>query len=130
MISVSIPVHSLIDNITNSSTVTYIYARDNAVEVATGMLEKLMATFGIVGKVEDYFDITFGPDEDWLEEQREYADDDDDQTTEELEEQLASGRDSNGYSHMMINIVSKKDPGLNLTNAFLSMFDAESEYDG
>lgn len=57
-------IHSMVDCITNSSGTTYIFSDDQCVENAYKVLEIIMQTLGIDGKVDDYFEISndFCPD--------------------------------------------------------------------
>jgi hypothetical protein len=55
--SISVPIHSVVDVITNSSTVIYTHARDGADKVAREMIQEILDLGGSTLSVDDLFDI-------------------------------------------------------------------------
>jgi hypothetical protein len=58
--------HSIVDCITNSSSVTYIRPLDDALFTTKDLLKKLMNAMGIEGEVEDYFKVFYQISDDWF----------------------------------------------------------------
>jgi hypothetical protein len=56
-----IPLHSVVDVITNSSTVIYTQASSGAAKIARAMIEEILEIAGCDKKVEDLFDISVKP---------------------------------------------------------------------
>lgn len=57
MDEIRIPIHSIVDVITNSSTELYTFPNDNAVELTIDLINQIMKVFNIEGDATDYFDI-------------------------------------------------------------------------
>ncbi len=60
---IRIPVHSIIDVITNSSTEIYTYAKDSAKEFAYEALNEILKIAGSDKKAEDLFDVSIVTEE-------------------------------------------------------------------
>jgi hypothetical protein len=125
-----IPIHSMVDVITNSSTVTYIYAHSKSIQYAKNVLEKIMEILNVDGEVDDYFDIKLilndrGLDYIW-----------DNMDEENLtEDELQSMIDNNDpalleyvseQEYFDISINPKSDVDTNIADMFLNIFTIES----
>lgn len=62
-----IPVHSLVDVITNSSSEMYTWASEDSVKHTKNLIKEIMESLDVAGSVEDYFDITMEIDPEWVE---------------------------------------------------------------
>src|ERR1035437_3820902 len=60
-----VPVHSLVDVITNSSSELYTWASEDSVKHTKILITEIMESLGVPGSVEDYFDITMEIDPEW-----------------------------------------------------------------
>lgn len=122
-----IPIHSLVDVITNSSSVVYSCATSHAVEIGTEMIRKMMDVFGIKGEPTDYFNIYVCPDPNWvweMEDQRQY---DEPQTDEEFQEFINKAIDHDGCTRTTL-VIESKDSSVCLTKEFFKMFELYSVY--
>lgn len=63
---IKIPVHSVIDVITNSSTEIFTFAKDNAVELCHEAINEILKVSGSDRKSEDLFDVYIEPDSGYL----------------------------------------------------------------
>lgn len=55
---IRIPVHSIVDIITNSSTVVYVNSTSNTIDYTKKFLNQIIKSVGVDGDVDDYFDVT------------------------------------------------------------------------
>ncbi len=63
---IKIPIHSVIDVITNSSTEIFTFVKDNAVELCHEAINEILKVSGSDKKSEDLFDVYIEPDLDYL----------------------------------------------------------------
>lgn len=86
--TVRVPLHSVIDLITNSSTEIFVYS-ENSVEPAKELINEILKLQGIDKKCEDLFDIRVTVDEYQVEQAIEYGYEFDDEEREGLLENLS-----------------------------------------
>lgn len=135
MTTINIPVHSIIDIITNSSSEIYTWANENAVETTSEMIKEMMISMGVEGEVSDYFDIELIIDSEWESNMRRIAKEmigcGEEIDLEDLEEHITSG----GYLHeellcwdgtyekgTRIKVTSKNGTSIDLQQMFSNIF--------
>jgi hypothetical protein len=138
MRSILIPIHSVVDVITNSSSEIFTWANENAADVAIDLINNMMQVMKVPGTATDYFNFEIVVDPDWIENMRDVAEDmvkynDTNATTEEIEDHLASGGWENEYllesdgprpkgTHLYVT--AKDGTPVNVENAFFRMFES------
>lgn len=70
--SITVPVHSVVDVITNSSTEIYTWPVGNAESLMRDILAEILKAAGVDKPVEDFFNIKMGPDPRWAKDVREW----------------------------------------------------------
>jgi hypothetical protein len=129
--------HSFVDVITNSSSVTYVYAADQAIETAREICESLLKALGLQGTVDDYFEVKlvlnqYGVDRidtNVFDDTEEFPEAQglNEEQLDELLDKLIRGEDQRLTKHVgeeCIDIVvrSKADPDLDLASQFMGLW--------
>jgi len=145
-----IPIHSIADIITNSSTVEYIMASNRTIEVFKAFMQDVLKTAGVTTPVDELFNIEIEPDPNWVKNTI-YEDlrgsewgidytidmitpelfsriDSNYNTREEYIQYLKNGEDWEGISHLYIKITTKE--GEDITHDIQDSFGLASRYDG
>ena len=145
-----IPIHSIADIITNSSTVEYIMADGRTIEVFKAFMQDVLKTAGVTTPVDELFNFEIEPDPNWVKNtiyndflgsewgidytidmitpelfsciDTSYA------TREEYIQYLKNGEDREGFSHLYIKITTKE--GKDITHDIQDSFGLASKYDG
>lgn len=145
MKEITIPIHSIIDVITNSSTEIYTYPCTNAVQFANNIMKELLEKLGVEGSVEDHFDIRLSYDSGVLGDHyyRRFL------TTEFAGDRKACAEKFNELyenndpillvdlpdddwtsRHQTLKLTLKSDPSFDLADKVSGLFYSEAEYDG
>lgn len=59
---------SMVDIITNSSSSVYVWPRENSIEATKSFLKEIALAFGFYGDIEEYFEVKYVLDSDYVEE--------------------------------------------------------------
>ena len=58
--------HSLVDVITNSSTVVYVWPNQDAIQKTKELLKEIVSVVGFEGDIDEYFDVDYTLDSDYI----------------------------------------------------------------
>ncbi len=154
MKKLSIPIHSFVDVITNSSTVIYVQVHGKTVELMKDLVNYLLQKGGSEKTADDLFDFKVVNSEEWAEEKVEEIMGDEfseeqcpdltwDERNEKAEavfkERLANGDYSdcedenyNGYDRRILMMIPKDNhkEGFDVAAKFSSIFEIDGGFDG
>jgi hypothetical protein len=138
---IEVSVHSVVDFITNSSSETYTFPADGAVDAAKTILADLMSALGVTGSVDDLFTVELVPSDDsynhiWsgdIEEWPECVD----KGWEEVDKILEEAKEKNDprladcvdKHRMTLRIVPKSDTSMDLGQRIADLFTTQEVYD-
>ena len=118
-----IPVHSVVDVITNSSTMIYTGATDEAVSAVRAIINHVLLEAGSDKRVDDLYDVKFVKWDD---------DDDDWRAKEAANSKLPSGEFADSAMHaesyVSIELKRKGYPGLDISEQLGKLFYVREDY--